>query len=97
MARGTEKDNLYKYIDENKIRNVYKYDLMPRQDYQKIVNECDIGLIFLDKRFTIPNYPSKVLSYFSLSIPVMAAVDKNNDFKDMLEISNSGFGQKRKY
>lgn len=91
VARGTEKDNLYKYIDENKIRNVYKYDLMPRQDYQKIVNECDIGLIFLDKRFTIPNYPSKVLSYFSLSIPVMAAVDKNNDFKDMLEISNSGF------
>ena len=64
---------------------------MPRVDYQKIVNECDIGLIFLDKRFTIPNYPSKVLSYFNLSIPVMAAVDKNNDFKDMLEISNAGF------
>lgn len=91
VARGTEKDNLYKYIDDNKIRNVYKYDLMPREDYQKIVNECDIGLIFLDKRFTIPNYPSKVLSYFNLSIPVMAAVDKNNDFKDMLEISNAGF------
>lgn len=91
IARGTEKENLFAYIDNNKISNVYKFDLMPREDYQNIVNECDIGLIFLDRRFTIPNYPSKVLSYFNIGIPVMAAVDLNNDFKDMLEKSNSGF------
>lgn len=91
LARGTEKDKLYKHIDDNKIENVYKFDLMPREDYQAILQECDIGLIFLDKRFTIPNYPSKVLPYFNLAIPVMAALDMNNDFKDMLEETQSGF------
>lgn len=90
LARGTEKDRLYKFIDENNIKNVYKFDLLPREDYQKILEECDIGLIFLDKRFTIPNFPSKSLAYFNLAIPIMAALDKNNDFKDMLEQTESG-------
>lgn len=94
IARGTEKENLYQYIDNTKMKNVYKFDLMPREDYQEMLTECDIGLIFLDKRFTIPNYPSKVLAYFNLGIPVMAATDENNDFKDMLEQSNSGFWAK---
>lgn len=90
LARGTEKERLYKYIEENKIKNVYNFDLLPREDYQEILAECDIGLIFLDKRFTIPNYPSKSLAYFNLAIPIMAALDKNNDFKDMLEETESG-------
>jgi len=90
LARGTEKERLYKFIEENKIKNVYKFELLPREDYQKILEECDIGLVFLDKRFTIPNYPSKSLSYFNLEIPIMAALDKNNDFKDMLEETDSG-------
>lgn len=91
LARGTEKAKLYKFIDENNIKNVYKFELLPREDYQKILEECDIGLIFLDRRFTIPNYPSKSLAYFNLAIPIMAALDKNNDFKDMLEETKSGF------
>ncbi len=94
LARGTEKNKLYEYIDKNNIKNVYKFDLMPRNDYQKIVAESDIGLIFLDARFTIPNYPSKVLPYFNLGIPVMAALDVNNDFKDMLIETKSGFWAK---
>ena len=94
IARGTEKNRLYEYVDENNIKNVYKFDLMPREDYQKIVAESDIGLIFLDSRFTIPNYPSKVLPYFNLGIPVMAALDINNDFKDMLDETKSGFWSK---
>lgn len=91
IARGTEKDKLYNYIKNNNIKNVYTYDLMPREDYINITRECDVGLIFLDKRFTIPNYPSKSLAYFDASIPIMAALDINNDFKDLIEESNSGY------
>lgn len=91
ISRGTEKEKVYKYINNSNIKNVYKFDLMPREDYQKILLECDIGLIFLDKRFTIPNYPSKALAYFDIAVPIMAGIDVNNDFKEMIEISKSGF------
>ena len=50
----------------------------------------DIGLVFLDYRFTIPNIPSKTLTYFKYKVPVMAATDINTDFKQMIEESNAG-------
>ena len=45
---------------------------------------ADVGLIFLDKRFTIPNIPSRLTSYMEYSLPVLAATDKNTDLKDIL-------------
>jgi len=91
IGRGTEKKKVYKYIDDNNITNAIKLDYIPRSDYEHLLEACDIGLIFLDKRFTIPNFPSKTLSYFECSLPIMAAIDKNTDYGEMLTKSNSGF------
>lgn len=83
-GKGTEKEKLYKYIKEKNIKNVVMIDYLPKQEYNYILKETDIGLIFLDYRFTIPNIPSRTLSYFEYSIPIMAATDKNTDYKDIL-------------
>lgn len=83
-GEGTEKKRLYKHIEENKIKNVITLDFIPKDEYNDILKETDIGLIFLDYRFTIPNIPSRTLSYFEYSIPIMAATDKNTDYKDIL-------------
>lgn len=91
IGKGTEKNKLYSYIDENNITNVLKLEYLPREEYQKLLNSSDIGLIFLDSRFTIPNIPSRTLSYFDLSIPVIAAIDKNTDYHKLIEDSKSGF------
>ena len=60
--------------------------------YDRLVAACDIGLIFLDQRFTIPNYPSRLLSYMKRSLPVIACVDSATDVGDNIE--ESGFGWK---
>ena len=52
---------------------------MAKDDYDKMVGMANVGLIFLDKRFTIPNFPSRLLSYMEGSIPVLAATDVNTD------------------
>lgn len=83
-GRGTEKDKLFNYIKENDFKNVITHDFIPREDYQEILKETDIGLVFLDYRFTIPNIPSRTLSYFEYSIPIMAATDKNTDYKNII-------------
>lgn len=83
-GKGTEKEKLYKYIKEKDIRNVIMTDYLPKQEYNYILKEADIGLIFLDYRFTIPNIPSRTLSYFEYSIPIMSATDKNTDYKEIL-------------
>lgn len=91
IGRGTEKKKVFDYIKENNIKNVLMYDFLPKEDYEILLDVCDIGLIFLDKRFTIPNFPSKTLSYFSCKIPIMAAIDNNTDYGQMLQESKSGF------
>lgn len=83
-GKGTEKEKLFEYIKKEEISNVIIQDFIPREDYDKILKETDIGLVFLDYRFTIPNFPSRILSYFEYSIPVMAATDKNTDYKEIL-------------
>lgn len=83
-GKGTEKKKLYKHIEEHNIRNVIMIDYLPKEEYNDILKEADIGLIFLDYRFTIPNIPSRTLAYLEYSIPIMAATDKNTDYKEIL-------------
>ena len=63
-GKGTEKNRLYNFIKEKEIKNAIALDFLPKQDYDNILQNVDIGLIFLDHRFTIPNIPSRTLSYF---------------------------------
>ena len=91
IGRGTEKLRIFNEIKENNYKNVLMYDFIPRSDYEELTKTCDIGLIFLDKRFTISNYPSKTLSYFECSLPIMAAIDKNTDYSKLLEDEECGY------
>ena len=91
IGRGTEKPKIEEAVSKNNIKNVLILDHLPREEYENILKISDIGLIFLDHKFSIPNFPSRVLSYFEYKIPVIAAVDKNNDFVDMIEESGAGY------
>ena len=63
---------------------------LPKADYDKLVRACNIGLIFLDYRFEIPNFPSRLLSYLENKMPILCATDPNCD---MGAIANeNGFG-----
>jgi len=54
------------------------------------VAACDVGLIFLDHRFLIPNFPSRLLSYMQAKLPVLCATDPNTDIGSITV--NNGFG-----
>lgn len=90
VGKGTEKEKLYRYIKEKNIENVKLINFLNSEEFSKILKISDIGLVLLDYRFTIPNIPSKTLTYFKNRVPIMAATDNNTDFKQMLEDSGSG-------
>lgn len=64
---------------------------LPKEDYDKLVKSCDVGLIFLDHRFTIPNYPSRLLSYLENKMPVICATDVNTDIGPLAEQNGYGY------
>lgn len=87
---GTEFNKLKSYFDIEKPSNAKLFSQLPKEDYEELVNSCDVGLIFLDKRFTIPNFPSRLLSYMQASLPVLAATDPNTDIGKVIEKGEFG-------
>lgn len=75
IGSGTEKERLERYSKDKHLRNVKFLNQVPREDYEKITAACDIGIVSLDERFTVPNFPSKTTDYFKLSLPILASLD----------------------
>ena len=76
---GTDKHLLEKYIKDEKPSHVKLFGHIPKDEYDKMIACCDVGLVFLDHRFTIPNFPSRLLSYMQAGLPVLACTDPNTD------------------
>ncbi len=47
-------------------------------------------MVFLDGRFTIPNFPSRMLSYMEASLPLLIASDSNTDAGQIAESNSYG-------
>lgn len=90
VGDGTEYGVLENYIEAEKPANVKLMKRLPKEDYDTMVGACDVGLLFLDHRFTIPNFPSRLLSYMQAKLPVLAATDPNTDIGKV--IVDGGFG-----
>lgn len=90
VGDGTEYGKIETYVESDKPSNVRLMKRLPKEDYDKMVAACDVGMIFLDHRFTIPNFPSRLLSYMQAKIPVLAVTDPNTDIGKV--IVDGGFG-----
>ncbi len=90
VGDGTEFGKLQTFFDEAKPQNMKLMKRLPKEDYDRMVAACDVGMIFLDHRFTIPNFPSRLLAYMQAGLPVLACTDPNTDVGKV--IANGGFG-----
>lgn len=104
VGNGTEYNKLRDWYDANTNHTNNNYQefeklgisvkvmqSLPKADYDLLVKHCDVGLIFLDHRFTIPNYPSRLLSYLENKMPVICATDVNTDIGKIAEENGYGY------
>lgn len=90
IGKGTEYSRLQKWFGEVNPKNAKLIPFLPKNEFDLVVACSDIGLLFLDNRFTIPNFPSRLLSYMEYDLPVLAATDSCSDVgKTIME---NGFG-----
>ena len=90
IGSGTEYIRVRLWFDTRLPQNACLLDALPKAKYDELVSLCDVGLIFLDKRFTIPNFPSRLLSYLENKMPVLMATDVNTDIGRIAK--ENGFG-----
>lgn len=90
VGNGTEYRRLAAWHAANPDGNTTLLQRLPKEDYDQLAEACDVGMIFLDHRFTIPNYPSRLLAYLQSAMPVLCATDPNTDIGRIAQ--DNGYG-----
>jgi len=88
---GTELHKLESFLKTEKPENVLLINGLQKSEYDELISACDIGLIFLDKRYTIPNFPSRLLPYMEYYLPIVAATDINSDVGEVIVKGDFGW------
>lgn len=91
VGSGSEYGKLKQYADESKQDNLIVLNVLAKKEYDRLASCCDVGMIFLDYRFTIPNFPSRILSYMQAAMPVLAVTDKASDIGQTVVGGNFGW------
>lgn len=91
IGDGTEYIKIESWFSKYKPTNAKLLKRLPKEDYDTLLASCDIGLIYLHPDFSIPNFPSRLLSYLEMKMPVLVATDPNTDIGDIIENANCGY------
>jgi len=91
IGNGTEYSKLEYWYKINQPSSVSIFKYLPKEEYDQLAGACDVGLIFLDYRFTIPNYPSRLLTYLMKKKPIVAVTDPISDIGTIAEENKYGF------
>lgn len=91
VGSGTEYPKIERWFKLNKPDNAKLIERLPKHEYDTLVMESNVGLIFLDPNFTIPNYPSRLLPYLENKIPVLLATDIHTDIGRIAEKHGYGY------
>lgn len=91
VGSGTQFQKLKRWFGTHKPNNATLLSGLPKTEYDALLAACDIGMIFLHKDFTIPNFPSRLLAYLEMKKPVLAATDINTDIGKVIEAAECGY------
>lgn len=88
---GTERHLLEAYMEREHPSHIKLFDQLPKSEYERMIACCDVGMIFLDHRFTIPNFPSRLLAYMQAGLPVLACTDTSTDIGNIIVENKFGW------
>ena len=91
IGSGTEFAKMERWFETTSPKNAILRNGLPKDEFELLLTACDIGMIFLHKNFTIPNFPSRLLSYLEMELPILVASDANSDIGSVVENAGCGY------
>lgn len=91
IGDGADYSRLEDFYRRERPEHVKVMASLPKDEYERLVNACNVGLVFLDYNFTIPNYPSRILSYMRAQMPILCVTDPVTDVGIDIQKRNCGW------
>lgn len=83
VGSGTHMDKMKELAQSQE--NVQYVERLPRNEFDLLLTECNVGIVSLGGMYTIPNFPSRILSYMESALPILAITDRVTDVRILLE------------
>lgn len=90
LGKGPYFEKIKNEANIKSLDNILFKDLLPKFEYKKLLQSCDVGLIILNEKLSTPNIPSKSMDYFNAKIPILASLDYVTDYGKILKEINAG-------
>lgn len=84
IGRGSELPRLRARAEDEGLTNVKFIDYVPRDEYEKIIAVCDVGIVSLAGQHAVPSFPSKSIDYLKVGLPILASIDRYTEFGSIL-------------
>lgn len=88
---GVQYNILEDFYINSKPSNLLLINGLPKEDYEKLMQACDIGLVFLRYTAKTPNFPSRVLTYMDYSLPILSCTDTVSDLNTLISRNRIGW------
>jgi glycosyltransferase involved in cell wall biosynthesis len=90
VGRGDAVVSLRQAVKARALDNILIYDEIEPQEIHALYQQCDVGIISLDRRHKTHNIPGKFLSYMQSGLPVLAAINSGNDLEHIINSNKVG-------
>jgi|TARA_B100001971_G_C18236326_1_gene567487 glycosyltransferase involved in cell wall biosynthesis len=90
VGDGLEKKKLMAMAKISKLDNVVFKPLVSIEEYPKLLNSADVGIVCLNNMNKTGVYPAKIFGYMASSLPVCAILHKESDGHDLVKESGCG-------
>jgi glycosyltransferase involved in cell wall biosynthesis len=91
VGDGMERANLEKIVEQKKLKNVIFKSFVSKEDYPRLVKDCDTGLVCLSNKNKTPVVPGKILGYMAAGIPVLAFLNRESDGHFIINQAGCGY------
>ena len=87
---GQSFDYVVREVEMRGIENLRYYKRLPSDEFDSLLLASDVGVVLLDARYTVPQFPSRLLAYLEAEKPVLCSVNAQTDIGTIVEKSGCG-------
>jgi len=91
VGDGMEKERLKERVQAYNLKNVIFHPFVSKEEYGKLLNEIDVGLVCLTSKNKTPVVPGKILGYMAARIPVLAFLNRESDAHRIIHVAGCGY------
>lgn len=88
---GPERATLEKRAHDLHLTNIEFLGALPREQYRELARSAHLGIAITVPGVTPPSFPSKIVEYCSLGLPVVVCVEESSDAGDFVMKHGAGF------